>query len=79
MKTKTEKTPLMMAEAYSLSCWSSVLVPEHKCSHGTQAHPSLVPRLRHHEWKNHRPSDSKTDISHAQLFFSEQSERCFCL
>ena len=53
----------MMAEAYSLTFWPSILVPESELSHGTQDHPDLVSRLCHHGGKNSRPSDSKTDIS----------------
>ena len=68
MKTKTIKNPLMTAEACGPTSRPSAPAPESKLSRRPEAQYGLVPRLSHHEWKNHRPSDSKTDISHAQLF-----------
>ena len=68
MKTKTIKTPLMMAEAFGLSVWPSNLALESKLSRSLESHPGLVPRLSHHEWKNHRASRSKTVIGNAQFF-----------
>ena len=41
-----------MSEAYGPTSWTSILVPENKFSHGTQVHPGLVPKLRHHGGKN---------------------------
>ena len=52
MKTKTIKTPLMMAEAYSLSVCPSSLALESKLSRNLESHTVLVPRLSHYEWKN---------------------------
>ena len=51
MKTKTIKTPLMMAEAYSLSVCPSSLALESKLSRNLESHTGLVPRLSHHEWQ----------------------------
>ena len=44
-----------------------------------QPHYGFVPKLSHHGGKNHRPSDSKTDVSNAQLFLWSMAERCFFL
>ena len=58
-----------MAEAYDLSCWPSNLAHESKLSRSLESHHGLVPRLSHHEWKKHRPSGSKTDISKSKNHF----------
>ena len=52
MKTKTIKTPLMMAEACGLSCWPSIFVLENTFSHEMKDHPCLVPRLSRHSGKH---------------------------
>ena len=57
-----------MAEAFGLSVWPSNLALESKLSRSLESHPGLVPRLSHHEWKNHRASRSKTVIGNAQFF-----------
>ena len=57
-----------MAEAFGSTSCTSGLVPERKRSHSSEVQYGFVPKLSHHDWKNHRPSDSKTDISNAQLF-----------
>ena len=54
METKTVKTPLMMSEAFGLTCWPCSLVPESELSHRYQAHPCLVPKLSHHRGKTPR-------------------------
>ena len=51
MKTKTEKTPLMMAEAYGSTSCTSALVPESKLSHRLEAQFVFVPKLSHHGGK----------------------------
>ena len=51
MKTKTIKTPLMMAEAFGLPCCPCSLVPESELSHRYQVHHRLVPKLSHHRGK----------------------------
>ena len=51
IKTKTRKTPLLMAEAFGLMCCPSTLVPESTLSHIVEAHPGLVPKPCHHRGK----------------------------
>ena len=79
MKTKTEKTPLMMAESVAQSYWPVTIVPESKLSHMATAHYGFVPKLSHHGGKNtalraEKPfSWSSLDSKRLQvvLFFSE--------
>ena len=82
-----------MAEALGLSCCPSALVPESKLSHRSEAHHGFILKLSHPIGKYHRfakkprLSDSKTKNvqpnqyggNNIQFFFSERSERCFCL
>ena len=51
IKTKTIKTPLMMAEAYGPTSCTSALVPESKLSHRPEVQYGFVPKLSHHGGK----------------------------
>jgi hypothetical protein len=51
MKTKTNKTPLLMASAFGLMCCLSTLVPESMLSHIAEAHHGLVPKPCHRRGK----------------------------
>ena len=74
MKTKTDKTPLMMAESDALSYWPVTIVPESKLSHMVTAHYGLVPRLSHHSGKNLRFALKnqilKTKFCHVSCFLA---------
>ena len=59
-----------MAAASGLTCRLCTLVPESTLSHRLQAHHGLVPKLSHHKWQKHRPSDSKTHTAQENMFFS---------
>ena len=61
----------MMAEAFSLSYCSSTLALESELSRRPEAQYGLVPRLRHHEWKNRKNIFSVMLVGYAQPFFSE--------
>ena len=52
METKTDKTPLVLAKVYDLSCCHSALGPESKLSPKSEAQHGLVPKLSHHSGKN---------------------------
>jgi hypothetical protein len=51
-KTKTVKTPLMMAVAFGPTCCFSGLVPESKLSHSPEVQYGFVPKLSPHGGKN---------------------------
>ena len=74
LKTKTTKTPLMMTEALGLSCYTSVLVPESKLSHCSEAHHGFILKLSHHGGKNSKNREqSQARLSYAEvhLVFAE--------
>ena len=48
MKTKTRKTPLMVAEACGLTCCPFGLVLKSELLHSPKDHHSLVPKLSLH-------------------------------
>ena len=69
MKTKTIKTPLMMAEAYNLSACPSSLALESKLSRNLESHTGLVPRLSHHEWKNPKNNLFRINVLYIENVF----------
>jgi hypothetical protein len=78
MKTKTIKTPLMMAEAYSLSACPSSLALESKLSRKLESHTGLVPRLSHHEWKNLKNSLFRMNVLYIEnVFYCFSSDDVF--
>ena len=52
LKTKTIKTPLLMAVAFGPTYSSSVLVFKSKLLHSPEAQSGFVPKLSHHGGKN---------------------------
>ena len=88
MKTKTIKTPLMMAEAYGLSSCPSCLVPKNKFLHRPEVQSGFVPKLSHHGGKNTAIAEKHSLASllsqlqegnQRQLFQWSAAKRCFCL
>ena len=76
MRTKTIKTPLMMAEAFGLTSCSSSLALESELSRRPEVQYSLTFKLSHHGGKNtalraKKPVDTRLHHLNAQLFFSE--------
>ena len=61
-----------MAEAYSLSVWTSSLALESKLSRNLESHTVLVPRLSHYEWKN-----LKNNLFRMNVLYIENGFYCF--
>ena len=53
----------MMSEGYGPSSCPSVFVPKSKLLHNPESQYGLVPKLRHHGGKNHRPDGLKNMVS----------------
>ena len=54
IRQKQEKTPLMTAEVFDLTCCTSSYVPKSTLLRKPEVQYGLVPKLSHHERQKHR-------------------------
>jgi hypothetical protein len=79
IKTKTIKTPLMMAESVALSYCPITIVPESKLSHMATVHYGFVPKLNHHGGKTVKTERRSQTCSYTALHFIGKRLRFFSL
>ena len=77
MKTKTEKTQLMMAAAFGPASCSSGLVLKSELLHSPEAQSGFVPKHSLHGGKNIALRAKKPIYSMRSLFLVERSETVF--
>jgi len=81
VKTKTIRTPLMMAEAYGPTSCSSGFVPKSTLLPKPEGQYGLLPKLSRHAWQKHRfrskTAAATTLVPLMHVFPAYRSNRCF--